>query len=173
MSKNILIAGFLFMLGSCATTESGNGLQLIENMSDARFNQVTSYIKIATQFGASKLIEANKISVLTLNQIANELQSIASKPVSDNLAEVFSGITSKFVSDDMLLLVLRTIEGEIQARGGLGVIKASDGTLTLSDRSKAIITAVADGIRSATRIHYTGTDPIGDAKTITGYRNNS
>ncbi len=132
------------LLGCVTTTQQTRGIQFIEQLDQNEFNLFVAEMKLIISVGSSELVNHKVVKVEDLHALANTIESIANNPVSDSAKLVLR----KLVSDKAIIDLLKIAELEIRRHGGFSVVKQSDGTFALSDRSKAILLGIVDGLRT-------------------------
>lgn len=144
-----ILAGVLacmFLFGGCALTDTGHGVEFIEDIQQEQFDALTQEVALFAEIGTRELFMRDQITKVDVEKVAALITSVATAPASDTVILAVGDSLSDYISNETLTSVLELIELEIRRWGGFTVIRAEDGTLYLSDRSKALLLAVANGL---------------------------
>lgn len=171
--KNVLLAlmlfAALFIPVACTTTSSGGGLEVIENLSEERFDQVARYLKIGVSFGVGQLLDRDIVKASdrwVLETVSTTLRDVADGPASQSVGNLLTDALGRveeiqeYAKAEYIIAVLAVAENFILDRGGFGVVQQSDGTWALSDRTKALLLALADGIDEALAANQVSEDEL-------------
>jgi hypothetical protein len=155
----VLMAALMsFVHVGCTTTGEGGGLTQIEDMSEGQFQTVTSIVNLGTKLGIGQLLSRGVIEGdgrEILETVATALKEVAEQPASESVATVLSDALGRiealqnYANRATILTAVQFAENYILKRGGFGVVQEANGEFSLSDRSKALVLAVADGIEAA------------------------
>jgi hypothetical protein len=142
----ILAVVFVFGPG-CVSTGNGDGVELIENMDQDRFDNVLGYIETGVRVAATQLLQRTDVSAEILTAVANALEDTANKDavtvVGGILSDVADRVLTEFnVPGEAIVAGLRLVEDQVNFGDNLN----EDGSFPLSDRTKELINAVAQGI---------------------------
>ncbi len=160
--QKLLIALMTAMLvlipTGCTTTGEGGGLTPIEEMSEGQFQTVTTIVTLGTKLGVGQLLSSGTIEGEgrdILETVASTLRDVAEQPASESVTTVLSEALSniealnEYANRATILSAVRFAEGYIMDRGGFGVVQTETGEWALSDRSKALVLAVVEGVEAA------------------------
>ena len=157
MYKFILVLLSLLII-SCVTTDSGQGIKSIEEMSDSEFRIFTLKIETGIMTGLAlsrEMVDVPQQSILIL---ADTLESLSETSYSGNPATALNSVMEFLgmigVSNGLTENQTKALLGiaqfailEIEERGGLSLVQVEN-KLYFSERSKAILIAVSNGLRT-------------------------
>lgn len=136
-------------LTGCATGSDGSrGVRVIENLSDDQFTDLLSYTETGVRLATSQILQRTDLDAAILTEVADALQDTAQEDAVVVVGGILSDVADRVLADrvdipgDAIIAVLRFIE----ARVDFGGFVLPDGSVALTDRTKALISAVANGI---------------------------
>lgn len=156
MLKNLLIVlCALFCFNGCASTTTGGGIAIIENMPERTFNNVVHYVHLGIRVGIAQALDRNIIKqedkpILLI--VANTLRDTATRKATETTSNLLTDTVGQisavknYANKELLLALLEFAEGYINDRGGFTFIKQSDGSFALSDRTKKLLLAISGAI---------------------------
>jgi len=140
-------------LSGCASTDSGQGIEAIEQMSELDYNRWSLYVQLGVKIGANRLLEEGVVTEDELEITAVALETIRDQdfvPAGSSLVQ--TALQDVGLTSDEIELLLLIVEQELTARGALDWVNPDTGMVELSDRTEALLTMVADALRSATLV---------------------
>lgn len=160
--RNFLLVFALFcgtVNTSCVSSGNGQGIESLEEMTDVEFGQWKTYIRLGTKIGANRLLEENLVSRKTLDVMASTLETIRDTQVDPGLPNFLSeavknALLKEGLTNDEAELLILIVEQELQSRGAFKWLNPTTGVVELSPRTKELLTAVVDALRTA------GIDPV-------------
>jgi hypothetical protein len=158
MRKSLLIvlaAGLLCMpvISGCATTGDDQGIELIEDMSEAEYAKWQLYVSLGTKIGASRLLEEGIVTATELELAADVIDALQDSVVSAGATSfIVPALQKAGLTSDEIQFVLLVAEQELLSRGALaGVVDPLTGTVSLSPRTKEMLHIIAESLRSAVK----------------------
>ena len=156
--KTILLSLLiLFSMPSCSSV-GGAGVEAIEGLTPERYDQVVRYTKIGVSFGLGQLLDRNIIKAedrWILETVGQTLSDVAEGPASESVGNLLTDAIGRipamqeYAQAGYIMAVLAIAENFVLDRGGFGVVEQADGTWALSDRTKGILLALAEGVEEA------------------------
>lgn len=149
----LLALPFLFpVVSGCVTTEQGDGLKTIEDMSDLEFARLKTWSSLTVKLAAHQLVKAGTVDQADLDTAADVLDALqdtsaiggSTALVQQLLAD--SGLTSVEIQSLVELVVF-----ELEARGVLDKL-ADDGTIDLTPRTEELLDALTEALRGASAV---------------------
>lgn len=140
-------------LSGCATTPGGEqGLETLENMSEADYNRLKLYSTLGVKIAAHRLVEEGTVSADDLTLAADVLDAVKSTPITGG-AELLveqlladSGLTSTEIE-----ALIQIVAFELQARGVFDNLD-EDGLIRLTPRTEDFVDSLIGAVRSAASV---------------------
>ena len=136
---------------SCVSTGSGQGIELIENMSEASFLKWRLYISLTTKVVASRLADEGLVSHEELGLAAQALKLVRDGEVPPDLSVgslLKPALEKVGLKDSEVELALLVIEQELLQRVPL-IVDPGTGLVQLSDRTKSVLSEMANSLEAA------------------------
>jgi hypothetical protein len=138
-------------LSGCVSTGSGQGIELIENMSEASFLKWRLYISLTTKVVASRLADEGLVSREELGLAAQALKLVRDGEVPPDLSVgslLKPALEKVGLKDSEIELALLVIEQELLQRVPL-IVDPGTGLVQLSDRTKSVLSEMANSLEAA------------------------
>ena len=132
-------------LSGCVSVGGGQGVELIENMSEASFTNLRLYVSLTTKVTASRLIAENLVSAEDVSKAVQAIDIALTSPVIPGASSILKpaleevGLTGSEI--ELLLLI---VERELLDRGALQV-----GVVELSPRTKELLQVISAALHAA------------------------
>lgn len=139
-------------LSGCASTGGGQGIVLLENMSEPQFNKWRLYIGLSTKVIASRLVDERLVSQEELALAARALELVRDGSVPPDLSTsslLRPALEQVGLKDSEIELALLVIEQEILQRGVVPFLDPATGLYTLSPRTKTILGEMINSLNAA------------------------
>lgn len=149
----LLVLALAGGVSGCASTgESGEqGVEALEGMTDLEFSKWKLYVTLGTKIGANRLLAEEVVSEAELSLAATVLETVRDQSVvPGSTALITPALVEAGLTGEEVQLLLLIVEQELLARGALEWLDPETGLVALSPRTKELLTAVADSLRSAT-----------------------
>ena len=140
--------------GGCLTSGGGQGIEALEQMSPAEYDNWKLFITLGVKVGARRLLDEGIVSLTDLETAAEVFDGVASSEILPGATSLLEGpLEEAGFTNDEAKLVLLIVERELLARGGLsGVLDPESGLLHLAPRTQEILKLTATSLRSVTTI---------------------
>jgi len=138
-------------LSGCVSTGSGQGVELIENMSEPNFIKWRLYISLTTKVVASRLADEGLVSREELGLAAQALKLVRDGSVPPDLSAgslLKPALEKVGLKDSEIELALLVIEQELLQRVPL-IIDPGTGLVQLSDRTKSVLNEMVNSLEAA------------------------
>ena len=144
-----IIVGLLAtcLIFGCVSDSGQYGIQTFEQMSEIDFNINKQELQIVTSIATRNAFKNGRVSEESVLNVADRLESLMTQPVTPELSKLIQQSLGDGLESQDLADLLSIASLELQRRGGIVVRTNPDGTLAISERTKAIILAVAQGLR--------------------------
>lgn len=138
-------------ISGCMTTSDGEqGIEALEGMTDLEFNKWKLYITLGTKIGANRLLAEEAVTAEELEIAATALETVCDQSVVPGATQIITpALEEAGLTNDEVQLLLLIVEQELLSRGALEWIDPETGLVALSPRTKELLTAVSDSLRSA------------------------
>lgn len=137
-------------ISGCITTDNGQGIEVIENMSEKQYNKWRLYLQLSAKIGANRALSEGVVTEEDLGLIAEAIRQAANDPVVPGASSILLPILEDFgLSQDEAGLILLIVEQELLSRGALEWVDPETGTIGFSPRTKELLNTIADAIDSA------------------------
>jgi hypothetical protein len=158
--KTIGILGIVGVLaigsisGGCLTSGGGHGVEALEQMSPAEFENWKLFITLGVKVGARRLLDEGVVSLTDLETAAEVFDGVATSEILPGATSILEGpLEEAGFTNDEAKLVLLIVERELLSRGGLnGVLDPETGLLHLAPRTQEVLKLTATSLRSVTTI---------------------
>lgn len=137
---------------ACVTTGDGQGVEALEAMSETEFAKWKLYIQLGVKIGANRLLEEGVVSADELEIAATAIETVRDQNLQPGATSfIQDALKDNGLTNDEVEFVLLVVEQEILARSGLE-FNPDTGLVTLTLRTKDVLTVVAEALRSATLV---------------------
>lgn len=139
-------------LSGCVSTGGGQGIVLIENMSEAQFTKWRLYISLSTKVIASRLADEGLVSREELGLAAKALELVRDGAVPPDLSTsslLRPALEQVGLKDSEIELALLVIEQEVLQRGVVPFTDPVSGLVSLSPRTKSVLNEMANSLKAA------------------------
>ena len=140
-------------LSGCVSTAGGEqGLETLENMSEADYQRLKLYSSLGVKIAANRLVSEGVVSAEELGLAADVLAGVKSTPAQGGAEALLqklladAGLTNVEVESLVQIVVF-----ELQARGVFDVL-GDDGLVQLTPRTEDFIDTLLDAVRSAASV---------------------
>lgn len=145
----LALAGSMVGSGCAITPDGEQGIVSIENMSELEYNNWVMYVQLGVKIPARRLLESGEITEDELELIASTLESVRDQTIVPGTTSILTpAFEDVGLNSDEIQLVVMIIENELLKRGALDWIDPDTGNIALSPRSRGLMTAVIDSLRS-------------------------
>jgi len=138
-------------LSGCVLTGDGEqGVEFIEGMTDLEFSKWKIYIQLGVKVGANRMLEEGTVTEEELDIAAAALEAVRDEPIIPGAASlIMPALAEAGLTNDEVQLLLLIVEQELLSRGALEWVDPETGVISLSPRTKELLTVVADSLRAA------------------------
>lgn len=148
-----VVLGVGFATGSlsgCVSTGSGQGIVALESMSEQDFSKWRLYISLSTKIAASRLIANNLVSADDVNKAVSALTLLRDQPIVEGATSFIKPVLEQVgLAGSEIELLLLVVEQELLSRGALDYIDPQTGLVSLSPRTKDVLTVVVNSLTAA------------------------
>lgn len=138
-------------ISGCVTTPDGEqGVEAIESMSELDFNKWKLYVTLGTKIGANRLLAEGLVNEQELELTAAVLETVRDQSIVTGATSLLiPALEEAGLNNDEIELLLIIVEQELLSRGALEWVDPETGIVSLSPRTKELLTTVASSLRSA------------------------
>lgn len=137
--------------GCVSTGEDGEqGIEALEGMTDLEFNKWKLYLTLGTKIGANRLLAEGVVTAEELDLTATAIETARDQSIVPGATAIITpALEEAGLTNDEVQLLLLIVEQELMSRGALEWLDPETGLVAFSPRTKELLTAVADALRSA------------------------
>ncbi len=150
----------MFALSSCVS----GGISRVEDLEDSQFESLLNYAQVGIRIGSEQLLKRTDVPSSLLTQVSAAVRSAVEDDAPEAVGNILSDIVQEILDQQdfalprsAILAVVRLIEHRVQFQGVIG----DDGRFILSERSRAIMLAISDGINQALELRGVLSDSVG------------
>jgi len=161
--RKLLIAGLVTLTlfggavstGCVGTNDGEQGIEFIEEMSEADWARRQLILSLGVSVGANRLVEAGVVSQTDLELAAATLEIVRDQELIAGATSLITpALENAGVTNAEIQLLLLVVEQELLRRGALQWLD-ENGQVALSPRTRELLTTIANSLRTATSMTTT------------------
>lgn len=140
---------------SCISSGHGQGIETLEQMTDAEFSQFQSYTRLGVKIGGTRLLEEKLVTKVELGLAATAIETLRDQTIDPGISHFIDNALAKAgLTNDEIELLLLVVQQELESRGAFKWLNPTTGVIELSPRTKQLLTTVSLALRAV------GNEPV-------------